>query len=104
MRCVVHVRKSLDFAGQHFVLRLFPLYESDSDEQRRLVETFTNEGSLSRRLTGIGLPRAYVAATFSNLNDDSDAMWTNVDISQENFEQFGKVTDRHSDDWPQIAA
>jgi hypothetical protein len=103
MRCVVHVRKSLDFAGQHFVLRLFPLYASDSEEQR-LVETFTSEESLSRRLMGIGLPKTYVAATFSNLNSDSDAMWTNVEIAQGDFEHFGKATDRQPDDWPQIAA
>jgi hypothetical protein len=101
MRCVVHVRKSFDFVGLHFVLRLFPLYASDSEEQR-LVETFTNEESLSRRLTDLGLPKTYVGATFSNLNGDSDAMWTNVEIAQEIFEHFGKPGNRHTDD--QIAA
>jgi hypothetical protein len=85
MRCVVHVRKSLDFAGQHFVLRLFPLYASE-------------------RLTEIGLPKAYVAATFSNLNGDSDAMWTNVEVAQEDFEHFGKGVGRRPGDRPQVAA
>ena len=84
------------------MLRLFPLYATDSEEQR-LVESFTNEESLSRRLTGLGLPKTYVAATFSNLNGDSDAMWTNVEVVQDEFEHFGKVSDRRPDDWPQIA-
>jgi hypothetical protein len=103
MRCVVHIRKSVDYPGQHFVLRLFPLYTSDFEE-RRPVETFNTEESLSERLTGIGLPRAYMAATFSNLYGGSDAMWTNIEIAQATFDQFGRAGDRRPGDWPLIAA
>jgi hypothetical protein len=100
MRCIVHIRKSLDTAGTHFVLRLLPLYSSKSSSGSvRKVETFNSEGRLSLRLIGMGLPTVYLDRSFSNLREGLDAMWTDIEVAQEMFDGFGRVSDR-----PAVAA
>ncbi len=97
MRCIVHIRKSFDTAGTHFALRILPLYSASSSspsEHVRRVETFASEGSLSQRLIGMGLPTVYMGRSFSNLREGLDAMWTDIEITQEIFDDFGKVGDR----------
>jgi hypothetical protein len=76
----------------HFVLRLLPHY--DSVENGRKVETFTSEGTLLRRLIGMGLPEIYMGRSFANLRAGLDAAWNDVEIAQETFDRFGKVSDR----------
>jgi hypothetical protein len=98
MRCIVHIRKSLDTAGTHFVLRLLPLYSSSkpSSGALRKVETFNSEGRLSLRLIGMGLPTVYLDRSFSNLREGLDAMWTDIEIAQGTFDGFGRISDRPS--------
>lgn len=92
MRCIVHIRKSLDYAGMHFVLRLVPAYSPD--QNGRKVETFTSLGLLSRRLIEMGLPEIYTGRSFANLRAGLDAAWNDVEIAQEMFDRFGKKGDR----------
>jgi hypothetical protein len=92
MRCIVHIRKSLDYPGMHFVLRLLPLHSSLGSGRK--VETFTSEGSLLRRLMGMGLPQIYLGRGFTNLRSGLDAAWNDIEISQEEFDQFGRVGER----------
>jgi hypothetical protein len=91
MRCIVHIRKSLDYPGMHFVLRLLPV--NPLAENGRRVETFTSEGTLLRRLIGMGLPQIYMGRSFANLREGLDAAWNDVEIAQETFDRFGKVAD-----------
>ena len=93
MRCIVHIRKSLDYPGLHFVLRLLP--HVHAAESMRKVETFTSEGALPRRLIGMGLPQIYMGRSFANLRAGLDAAWNDVEISQETFDVFGRTSDRH---------
>jgi hypothetical protein len=81
MRCIVHIRKSLDYPGMHFVLRLLPAYASAGNGRK--VETFTSEGSLLRRLIGMGLPQIYMGRGFANLRAGLDAAWNDVELPQE---------------------
>lgn len=92
MRCIVHIRKSLDTTGMHFVLRLLPVYSSA--EEGRKVETFTSEGSLSQRLIDMGLSDVYMTRSFSNLRAGADATWTDIEIAQGTFDRFGKMRGR----------
>ncbi len=92
MRCIVHIRKSLDYPGMHFVLRLLPL--DSSPENGRKVETFTSEGTLLRRLIAMGLPEIYTGRSFANLRAGLDAAWNDIEIPQETYERFGKLSDR----------
>ena len=88
MKCTVHIRKSLDYPGIHFVLRLLPA--SFPLGGVRKVETFTSEGSLLRRLIEMGLPDIYMGRSFANLRAGLDAAWTDVEIPEETFHQFGR--------------
>jgi hypothetical protein len=88
MRCTVHIRKSFDYGGTHFVLRLFPSYCSEGG---RKAETFTSEGTLARRLIEMGLPEVYAGRGLANLRVGGDASWTNVEIAEEIFESFGRI-------------
>jgi hypothetical protein len=92
MRCIVHIRKSLDYPGLHFVLRLLP--HVDAEENMRKAETFTSEGMLLRRLIGMGLPDIYMGRSFANLRAGLDAAWNDVEIAQETFERFGRASER----------
>jgi hypothetical protein len=42
----------------------------------------------------MGLPTVYMGRSFSNLREGLDAMWTDIEITQEIFDDFGKVGDR----------
>lgn len=86
MRCIVHIRKSLDYPGTHFVLRLVP---AEAESGRR-AETFTSLGLLSRKLIEMGLPEIYMGRAFANLRAGLDAAWTDVEIAQETFDRFGR--------------
>ena len=97
MRCIVHIRKSLDYPGMHFVLRLLPACTSPGNGRK--VEAFTSEGTLLRRLMGMGLPQIYLGKGFANLRAGLDAVWSDIEITLEEFERFGKTGDR-----PQVAA
>ena len=92
MRCIVHIRKSLDYPGMHFVLRLLP--HVHAAETMRKVETFDSEGTLLQRLIGMGLPEIYMGRSFANLRAGLDAAWNDVEIPQETFERFGRVGER----------
>jgi hypothetical protein len=76
----------------HFVLRLLPLFSSG--ENARKVETFTSEGTLLRRLIGMGLPEIYMGRSFANLRAGLDAAWNDIEIPQDAFEVFGRANDR----------
>jgi hypothetical protein len=73
----------------HFVLRLLP--HVHTDENTRKVEAFNSEGTLLRRLIGMGLPEIYMGRSFANLRAGLDAAWNDVEIAQETFERFGRV-------------
>jgi hypothetical protein len=60
------------------------------------VETFTSEGTLLRRLIGMGLPEIYMGRSFANLRAGLDAAWHDVEIGQEIFDLFGRVRDRRT--------
>jgi hypothetical protein len=46
------------------------------------MELFPNEGSLSHRLTEIGVTRMRVQTTLSNLREGTTAIWTNHDVAE----------------------
>jgi hypothetical protein len=81
----------------HFVLRLLPVYAAPGSGRK--VETFTSEGSLLRRLMGMGLSQIYLGRAFANLRAGLDAAWNDVEIAEGEFDQFGKVSER-----PRLAA
>jgi hypothetical protein len=87
MKCTVHIWKSIDSEGTHFLLRLRPLY---SVERNRSVETFRNERSLSRRLLAIGFSEDSRRTSLANLRSDSSAMWSHMEIAEGIFESFGQ--------------
>ena len=100
MRCIVHIRKSFDLTGEHFVLRLCPL----DLEGRRSKESFSSAALLSQRLLDVGLPKMHMQTTFSNLRNGLDAIWSNVEVGQETFINFGKMTRTGSHNCAPIAA
>lgn len=87
MRCIIHIRKSFDLTGEHFVLRLCPF----DFERRRSKESFSSASSLSQRLIDMGFPKMHMHSTFCSLRDGLDAIWTNVEIGQEVFASFGRM-------------
>lgn len=86
MRCVIHVRRSFDLSGQHFVLRLYPQFRW----HERRAENFTDAGSLVERLADLGVARLDPGRSFPNLGGILDAMWNNIDVSRDTFESFGR--------------
>ena len=76
----------------HFVLRLLP--QNPLADKGRKVETFTSEGALLRRLIGMGLPDIYMGRSFANLRAGLDAAWNDIEIPEEAFDVFGKMSDR----------
>jgi hypothetical protein len=86
MRCVVHVRRSFDLSGQHYVLRLYPQFRWDE----RRAERFTSAGSLVERLEDLGVQRMDPGRSFPNLGGILDAVWNNIDVPREIFESFGR--------------
>jgi len=91
MQCIVHIRRSIDCEGKHFLLRIRPLY---SVEQQRSVEAFRNERALSLRLTDIGFTEGSRRTSLTNLRSGTDAMWSHMEIAQDVFEGFGQSRDR----------
>jgi hypothetical protein len=85
MQCVVHVRKSFDFCGDHFVLRLFP----HSAPGERRSESFTSVGAMLNRLLELGVSSEYVKVEFARLGGMCDAVWTNIETPRAMFESFG---------------
>ena len=85
MRCVVHVRRSFDITGQHFVLRVYPEFRS---EERR-SENFTSTEMLVDRLASLGVEGLDPARSFPG-GGSLDAMWTNIEVPQVTLEGFGK--------------
>jgi hypothetical protein len=90
MRCVIHVRRSFDLSGEHFVLRLYPQFRSE----KRRAETFTSARSLVKRLTALGVPEMDPWRSFPDLGGNLDAVWTNIDVPGETFEEFGRMVGR----------
>jgi hypothetical protein len=86
MRCVIHVRRSFDVSGQHFVLRVYPQFRL---EERR-AESFTDSKFLVERLAMLGVPKLDPARSFPDLGGALDAIWTNVSVPEETFESFGR--------------
>lgn len=87
MRHVVHVRRSFDMGGQHFVLRVYPEFRP---EERRW-ESFTSAERLVKRLAELGVAGMNnVARSFPDGGGVLDAVWTNVEVPQEALECFGK--------------
>lgn len=76
----------------HFVLRLLPHIHAEENERR--VETFNSEWALLQRLIGMGLPEIYRGRSFANLRAGLDAAWNDVEIEQETFERFGRISER----------
>jgi len=91
MQCTVHIWKTIDCEGKHFSLRLRPLY---SMEQRRCVEEFPNERSLSRRLTAIGFTESTRRTSLTNLHSGTGAMWSHMEVAQDIFDGFGQSSVR----------
>jgi len=87
MRCTVHIRKSFDLGGKHFVIRLFPTF---SREGRRKAETFTSEGRLALRLIEMGVPEIYMGRGLANLRAGADAIWTDIEIAEDSYDAFGR--------------
>lgn len=100
MRCVIHVRRSFDFCGQHFVLRLYPQFLTD----KRRCENFNSAQSLVERLAALGVPRMDPDRSFPDVGGLLDAMWTNIEVPQETFERFGKNAVRSSGGVAPVAA
>jgi hypothetical protein len=90
MRCVVHIRRSFDLSGQHFVLRLYPQFLWDE----RRAESFTSAKALVERLTALGVPRMDPVRSFPNLGGILDAKWDNIDVPKETFDEFGRLGSR----------
>ena len=86
MRCVIHVRRSFDLSGQHFVLRLYPQFRW----HERRAESFTDAGSLVDRLADLGVARLDPGRSFPNLGGALDAMWDNIEVPREMFDGFGR--------------
>ena len=82
MKCLVHAWRTLHSGGGSFVLRLTPMGSLGEGSE---LELFPTEGSLSRRLTEIGVTRMRVQATLSNLREGSTAIWTNHDVPERVF-------------------
>jgi hypothetical protein len=89
MRCNVHIRKSLDFTGKHFVLRIF-LGDSTTKEER-WSESFKSEGSLIKRLLELEIPASKLDHSLSNLTSGLDVMWTNIEIVPSALGRMGKA-------------
>jgi hypothetical protein len=101
MRCVVHVRRSFDLCGQHFVLRLYPEFMTE----KRRSESFTSAQSLVERLEALGVPRMDPGRSFpDDVGGLLDAMWTNIEVPQNTFESFGKNGSRSSSEDSPVAA
>jgi hypothetical protein len=86
MRCVVHVRRSFDLSGQHYVLRLYPQFRWDE----RRAESFTNARGLVERLAVLGVPKMDPGRSFPELGGVLDAVWTNIEVPRETFASFGR--------------
>ena len=87
MRYVVHIRRSFDMGGQHFVLRVYP--EFRPEERRR--ESFTSAERLVKRLSELGIAGMDNAAkSFPEGGGVLDAVWTNVEVPPETLKSFGK--------------
>jgi hypothetical protein len=78
----------------HFVLRLLP--QNPLADRARKVETFTSEGTLLRRLIGMGLPQIYMGRSFANLRAGLDASWNDIELSEDAFDVFGRVGDQQA--------
>jgi len=72
----------MDFAGAHFVLRVFSLY---SPEKPLSVESYASIGSLIARLTELGIPSGILKSSLASLGLGCDAMWTNVEVARSFF-------------------
>jgi hypothetical protein len=90
MRCVVHLRRSFDLGGQHFVLRLFREFDWES----RRSERFTSSLTLVERLASLGLPRMDPGRCFPEKGGGLDAVWTNIEVPQAVLEDFGRTDGR----------
>ena len=87
MRCVVHVRRSFDLAGQHFVLRVYPQFLPEE----RARESFTSAQRLVQRLADLGVAGIRDAEeSFPKGVGSLDAIWTNVDVPTKTLEDFGR--------------
>lgn len=86
MRCVVHIRRSFDSGGQHFVLRVYPQFRPEMRER----ESFTSAERLVERLAELGVAGMNNAAMrFPEGGGVLDAVWTNVEVPQETLDGFG---------------
>jgi hypothetical protein len=86
MRCVIQVRRSFDISGQHFVLRVYPQFRAED----RRAESFTSPVSLVERLGYLGVPRMDPVQSFPNLGGALDAVWSNIEVPDGVFEDFGR--------------
>jgi hypothetical protein len=82
MKCLVHVWRTQHSDGGSFVLRLTPMAPV---EMGTGLELFPTEGSLTRRLTEIGITRMRLETTLSNLRNRSTSMWSNYDVAEHAF-------------------
>ena len=62
-------------------------------EERR-AESFTNSRMLVERLAALGVPKMDPVRSFPNLGGALDAVWTNIEVSEETFENFGRFGGR----------
>ena len=100
MRCVIHVRRSFDLGGQHFVLRLFREFDWES----RRSERFTSSRALVERLTSLGLPSMDPQRCFPEAGGGLDAVWTNIEVPQDTLDGFGRISGRVMDGGRRVAA
>ncbi|MDP9050418.1 MAG: hypothetical protein M3O31_06785 [Acidobacteriota bacterium] len=86
MRCVIQVRRSFDISGQHFVVRVYPQFKAED----RRAESFTSAFLLVERLGYLGVPKMDPVRSFPNLGGALDAIWSNVEVPEGVFENFGR--------------
>ena len=79
MRCIIHIRKSVEFGRHPIFLHILPL---NAPAMLQSTERFDSEDAVCERMAGIGLSPVQVVTTLHNLRDDRDAMWMNVEIPE----------------------
>jgi len=87
MKCIVRILRSFESDGNHFILRLSPLYSMGCSAG---VEGFPNVQSLTHRLREIGTTESSLRSTLFHLRASTSDTWSNLEVTEDIFYDFGR--------------